>query len=140
MCGLHNDCVIKLLQQSFLSPSLPDCEGITVEISTCRRNNLQVLNWVSSASVAVWTECFFCGQVSGVILGRAGCPCSRPFFFSAVSLDTANEKMAAGQPGPLMLRWPVFKAPASLLLLNRCAGWPVCTTPNEKHQKTSSFP
>lgn len=68
---------------------------------------------VSSASVAVWTECFFCGRVSGVISGRAGCPCSRPFFLGpcAVSLDTANEKMAAGQPGPLTLLWPVFRAP-----------------------------
>ncbi|KAG7224100.1 hypothetical protein INR49_019835 [Caranx melampygus] len=36
-----------------------------------------------------------------------------------VSLDTANEKMAAGRPGPPTLLWPVFRAPASHLPLNR---------------------
>lgn len=89
----------------FLPPNLPDREGISLEISICQRNNPRVQTLVSSASVAVRTECFFCGQVSGVISGRAGCPCSRPFFLRpcAVSLDTANEKMAAGQPGPLTL-------------------------------------
>lgn len=90
----------------------------------------------------MWTECLFCGQVSGVISGRAGCPCSRPFFLGpcAVSLDTANEKMAAGQPGPLTLLWPVFRAPTSHLPLNRCAGWPSSTAPTHwKHFSSSSL-
>lgn len=135
------NCVIKPLRHSFLSPSLPGWEGIAVEISTCRRNNTRVKNLVSSASVAVRTECFFCGRVSGVISGRAGCPCSRPFFLGpcAVSLDTANEKMAVGQPGPLTLLWPVFRAPASHLQLNRCAGWPCSTVPAHWKHFSSYF-
>lgn len=49
------------------------------------------------------------------------------------------KRWLAPQPGPLTLFWPVFRAPALHLQLNRCAGWPCSATPmRRKHVSSSS--
>lgn len=101
MWGPHSDCVIKPSTLGSLTKNLGLGRDPTGNFHLWKKQAAGLKSGVK-CRVAVSTECCLCGQVSGVISGRAGCPRSRPFFlgFCAVSLDTDNEKMAAGQLAP----------------------------------------